>query len=206
MENEIWKSLSELKGKIDVDFDELKKDYQISNLGNFRTINSEGEIEEGHITISESQATITVGKKQLLLHRVVAMLFIENQNPEDRNIVIYLDGDITNNRVENLKWVSISERNERRYINQRSTKNVRCIDEDKIFASTSSAALYYGVPVDIIRYSIETKTECFKHSFEYCEKSKGRIALYLSTRRAKSLSNMLTNIAELRNHFIEVEL
>ena len=206
MSSEIWKSLSELKGKIDVNFDELKKDYQVSNLGNFRTVNSEGEIEEGHITISESQATITVGKKQLLLHRVVALLFIENEDPDDKTIVIYLDNDHTNNRVDNLAWVSISERNERRYINQHSTKNIRCIDEDKVFASANSAALYYGVPVDIIRYSIGTKTACFKHSFEYCGESKGKVALYLSTRRAKSLSNMLDNIAELRNHFIEVQL
>lgn len=206
MPEEIWKSVSEIKDQLNIELEDLGKDYQISNLGNFRIVDKSGEVEEGHITISESQATVTVDKKQLLLHRLVAMLFIENDDPKEKTVVIYLNGDHTDNSASNLAWVSVSERNERRYINQRSTKNIRCKNDGKIFASATSAALYYGIPVDIIKYSISTNTKCFTLAFEYCKDVDGENALYLSTRKAKSLSNMLTDIAELRNHFIEVKL
>lgn len=204
MIEEIWKSVSEVKDKFHLALDD-DKDYQISNLGNFRIVDSEGNIKDGHITISESQASVTIGKRQILLHRLVALLFLENGNPEVNTVVIYKDGDHTNNNAENLAWVSTSERNERRYINQRSTKNVRCVDEDKTFASSTAASLYYNIPTDVIKHAIYQHSICFGHTFEYAENCTGSV-LYLSIRKAKSLSSMLKDPKELRPYFDEIHI
>lgn len=205
MVEEIWKSVSEVKDVLGLELDE-SKDYQVSNLGGFRVVDSEGNIEDGHITISESQASVSVGKKQVLFHRLLALLFLENDDPSTKTVVIYKDGDHTHNEVSNLAWVSVSERNERRYINQTSTQNVRCIDDNKVFASVTSAALYYAIPVDIIKDAIQRNVVCFGHSFEYFEGSSNKVALYLSTRKAKSLSSMLEDMSQLRDYFEEVHI
>ena len=205
MTEEIWKSVNEVKYKLNLEMEE-GKDYQISNRGNYRIVSVDGKIEPGHITISESQATITVGKKQVLFHRLVALLFLENDDPQTNTVVIYKDGDHRNNDVRNLAWVSVSERNERRYINQTSTKNIRCIDEDKIFASATSASLYYGIPIDLIKNSIKKNSICFGHRFEYPKENLAGKVLYLSARKAKSLSSMLKDMKELREHFDEVHV
>ena len=142
----------------------------------------------------------------MLLHRLVALLFVPNDDPETNTVVVYLDGNHRNNCADNLAWLSVSERNERRYHNQSSTTIVRCKDEDKLFVSVTSASLYYGIAVDIIKYSIMNRTPCFGHVFDYADGVSNGTALYLSTRKAKSLSTMLKDREELKQHFDSIQI
>ena len=45
--------------------------------------------------------------KQVFVHRLVAMHFVDNSDAETNNVVNHLDSDHTNNRADNLEWTTI---------------------------------------------------------------------------------------------------
>lgn len=56
------------------------------------------------------QLTLWVDDKRKYVreHRLIAMAFVENSNPEQFNIVNHLDGNKLNNKPENLEWTDVS--------------------------------------------------------------------------------------------------
>ena len=49
---------------------------------------------------------LTLNQVQYYAHRVIAEQFCANDDPENKNQVDHIDHDRTNNRIENLRWVS----------------------------------------------------------------------------------------------------
>ena len=47
--------------------------------------------------------------KNKAIHRLVAETFLENDDPENKTVVMHLDNDTMNNHVSNLKWGTQSE-------------------------------------------------------------------------------------------------
>ncbi len=101
-------------------------DYEISSLGNIRSLERTKKYKNGrivHFSSKEKTQRIHPGngflmtdliansgkKKTMYPHKLVASMFIKNERPRKNKVVIHLDGNLQNNKVENLKWSSYSE-------------------------------------------------------------------------------------------------
>jgi hypothetical protein len=115
---EIWK---------DVNHPVFSERYQISNLGRLksksRLVSRGGE--SNRYTYNKPEKIVSIRKgvyphlftslysdeirnKTMYIHKMVAEAFIPRPS-KDHVYVTHLDGDYTNNRVENLKWITASE-------------------------------------------------------------------------------------------------
>lgn len=107
---EIWKDVKGFEGV-----------YQVSNLGRIRSFlnNRYGVCDNqkiikgslgknGYYTVSLYNPA-TQKRKKLLVHRIVAQSFIPN--PDNKGVVDHINTNKTDNRVENLRWVTHRENN-----------------------------------------------------------------------------------------------
>lgn len=80
-------------------------------------------------------------KYNRFVHRLVALTYIDN--PENFPLVDHIDGNRTNNSVENLRWVDYKG-NSRNTI-QNKKVIVKLETENKIFNTVSEAAEYLNI-------------------------------------------------------------
>ena len=90
----------------------LDTQYEVSNLGNVRNKNtkvvlSQEDTGNGYLCVG-LQIDEGVYKKTRV-HRMVAMTFLEFQRTEERNEVDHINGNKSDNSVDNLRWCTHKE-------------------------------------------------------------------------------------------------
>lgn len=113
VKNEIWRDVTGFEG-----CEHFKGIYQVSDSGRVRILehtNIDGVKKQARIyEVSDCQhnhATVSmqngIHKKQLYIHRLVAMTFLEN--PLNKPVVNHKNSKKRDNRVSNLEWVTHKE-------------------------------------------------------------------------------------------------
>nr|DAM31992.1 MAG TPA: homing endonuclease [Caudoviricetes sp.] len=138
---EMWKQIPELPG------------YSVSNKGQVRK-DSTGQI----MVLSKNggYCRITISKH---VHRLVADAFLEKPDDNTKCWVDHIDGNRSNNNVENLRWVTPSENAlsygyHSRIKNKRRKVRATHLDGRTIlFESRQAAAEYFGCADSEIVYN-----------------------------------------------------
>ena len=138
---EIWKEITDLKG------------YSVSNKGRIRK-DSTGQIMATREYNGYLRFTVTKH-----IHRLVAEAFIEKPENDEKCWVDHIDGNRSNNNVENLRWVTPSENalafGYQSRINNKKRK-VRATNQNGetiIFNSRQEAAKYFHCSDSEIHYN-----------------------------------------------------
>lgn len=153
--NEIWK---DIKG-----YEHL---YQVSTLGRVKSLpkmkgfykNKERILNEipiqGYKVVNLSKNNTV---KHHLIHRLVAETFIDN--PENKLFVNHINGNKSDNRINNLEWCTRSENDSHAYKlglrkaptywkgrygeNHCRSKKIKCVETGEVFKSIQEAQLKY---------------------------------------------------------------
>ena len=182
--DEIWRDIPGYEGN-----------YQASSFGRIRSL-EHTETFVKHYQYGDVENTVTYPSKVLsqnmtsgylsvifsvkgvtyypLVHRLVALAFLDN--PDDKPQVDHIDGDRTNNKPENLRWVTSKENHANAVKHGTHTsqqvykkKPVRDVDTGRVFSSMLEAELEYGIPRGRISAAIKSGHRVYGHLFEVVE-------------------------------------
>lgn len=111
MFNEVWKDIEGFEGL-----------YEVSNYGNVRRANTKVQKKASLNTYGYPQVNLYKNNKAHLrrVHRLVAIAFVDNLNPEKFDCINHKDENPCNNYFENLEWC------DRKYNNNYGSHNVKC--------------------------------------------------------------------------------
>lgn len=105
---------------------EFATNYEVSNLGNVRNSKTGVVLNPGISGNGYRQVSIKfkdTGKfKKQYVHRLVAMHWVENTSPETKKEVNHINLDRTDNRAENLEWLTSSENQKHKYATNENYK------------------------------------------------------------------------------------
>jgi hypothetical protein len=96
--------------------------FEISNFGRVREIGDKTHYLQGSID-KQGYKRYEYNKKKVGAHRLVALHFLEN--PDNKPVVDHIDNNRLNNRVDNLRWATISENGKNKVLYSTNTSGFK---------------------------------------------------------------------------------
>lgn len=139
---EIWKDVKGYEGL-----------YLISNTGKIKNVKTGVILKGGNNGRGYLFVFLCKDKnhhKRFYIHRLVATHFIDNKDNLPQ--VNHLDGNKSNNNVNNLEWCTPlrNSLHKREVLGKTNCKPVKCIETGEIFKSIGEAANYYGLARSVL--------------------------------------------------------
>ena len=149
--------------------DEEEYCYSVSSYGRVRNDETNYVLKPKVITDGYLQVTLYKNGKQKLLqvHRLVAIMFIPNDDPVNKTVVHHIDHNVQNNHVDNLQWTT-NEYN----VQDGRGKRVRCIETGEEWNSVRQASRETGICHVCIYHCCIGKQKSCKYGklhFEYVD-------------------------------------
>lgn len=145
----------------------IKKDYMIcgGNFGgNFKQFGKSDRRPDRYDS-GTVYPKISLNRKIIPIHRLVAFIFVPNPYPDKYSIVNHKDKSKTNFKKENLEWCDEKWNSKRENQKEYSPKKFYIRLSDNKSFSSSELEKEYGIDkkkiVNKIRYSISNKRKCF---------------------------------------------
>lgn len=111
--------------------------YQIRKKSNERIVKVAPHPTTGYLRVR-------LNGKSYMKHRIIALQFIENDDPENKTEIDHINHNRTDFHIENLRWVSHSENNK----NRTSTKGYQYIYMDELPETAEPLDSYNGHDLD----------------------------------------------------------
>lgn len=150
------------------------ENYSVSSEGRVRNDKRNRLLKHQINEYGYHRVELRPGKRKFFVHRLVAMMFLDNQNGYE--IVNHKDEDPGNNRVENLEWCTITHNNnygtrkERANQSQRETHPGRkpCEIDGVVYQSVSEACRNIGLPYGSVKAMLRQGYNTYKgHTILY---------------------------------------
>lgn len=149
--------------------------YQVSTHGNVKALGNGGSNASKEKILKpnkDKKGYLMVGlckqgkRKMCKIHRLVAMVFIEN--PNNFREINHKDEDKTNNRVTNLEWCDRKHNINYGTRTEKCSKQVLCLETDKTYPSTMEVKRQLGLNTGNISQCCNGKRKtCGGYTWKY---------------------------------------